>query len=211
MAKSRTDDGPDAEVSREENHTAATKEVVDRIREPAPDEGTANVRAGVEQTDQKSVARAVAADAVDLGEEDVGAVDARLIPALDSGTNGAGDDGEVKTPREPPFVSGFLVQGGLLLLVESVLASDVFVVPRVLRDQGALAQQADVLSQALLLSKDLDSAHKLRVGKALEGILDPRFGRNERVSVAISNRLPFGVLANLLGLKVLVQVNMFSV
>lgn len=43
LAKSRANDGPDAEVSREEDDTTTTKDIIDRIRQPATNETSAKV------------------------------------------------------------------------------------------------------------------------------------------------------------------------
>ncbi len=185
MAERGTDDGPETEVSGDEDDTTATEPVVDGIREPAADEGTSNVRTGVDQTDQldkklanrlvlgttrekmkgklestyKSITRRISTDAVNFGEEDVSTIATSLIPALDRSTDRASRDSEEQASGHAPPVQDLVAETLLLDLVERLLAVQVLVVVRVLGDQGALAQERDVLDQVLLVREVLDIAH----------------------------------------------------
>lgn len=119
------------------------------------------------------------ADAVDLGEEQVGAVGTGLVPALDGGADGAGDDGQPESPGQAPLVLDLVLEGELLVVGEGLVAADGVVVvagegggDAQLGNEGALAQDGDVVGQAPLLRKGVDIAHELALGDSGQGVGD---------------------------------------
>lgn len=116
----------------------------------------------------------MAVDAVLLGEEEVGAIGARLVPALDGGADGARRDGQEQAPRHAPAVLDLVAQGLPLGLVQRLGTADAPGVGRVPRDEGALAQQRQVLHQSLLVGEGLDVAHQLLAGDSLQRVPDSK-------------------------------------
>lgn len=130
MTEGGTNNGPDTEVSSEEDDTTAAEVVVDGVREPATDETkrqlvksvsvmnkrrlyvrAANVRSGVDETDENSVASdALVTNAIHIGPEDGSTVATSLIPALNGGTNGACCDGDEESCGHVPLVCHFTLQ-----------------------------------------------------------------------------------------------------
>lgn len=144
-----------------------------RISEPTADDGTTNIGTSVDETDEQSIVHAVRADAVDIGEEQVGAVGTGLVPTLDGGANGAGDDGQPESPGQAPLVLDLVLEGELLVLGESLIAADGVVVlagerggDAQLGDEGALAQDGDVVGQALVVGEGVDTLQQLALGNA---------------------------------------------
>lgn len=115
----------------------------------------------------------LAADTVDLGEEQVGAVGTGLVPTLDGGADGAGDDGQPESPGQAPLVLDLVLEDEFLLLGEGVIAADGVVVftgerggDTQLGDEGALAQDGDVVGQAPLVGEGVDTLQQLTPGNA---------------------------------------------
>lgn len=119
-----------------------------------------------------------------LGERQIGAVRASLIPApdvistastfgvghsLDSGTDGADDDSHVQLSSVLPLVQNFAPEGISFLLVqllEAVKASGV------LGNESALLEVGDEVVQSVLGRKFLDIFHEEVFGDVGEGIGD---------------------------------------
>lgn len=144
-----------------------------RVSEPATDDSATNIRASVDETDEEGVVHALGADAIDLGEEQICAVGTGLVPTLDSSANRAGDDGQPKSPGQTPLVLDLILEGKLLILGQGLVATDGVVVftgerggDAELGDKCTLAQDGEVVGQALLLSEGLDIAHQLALGDA---------------------------------------------
>lgn len=121
----------------------------------------------------------LAADTVDLGEEQIGAVGTGLVPTLDGGADGAGDDGQPESPGQFPLVLDLVLEDGLLLLGEGLVAADGVVVgageggcDTHLGDEGALAQDGDIVGQTLLVGKGVDIAHELALWDPGQGVGD---------------------------------------
>lgn len=127
----------------------------------------------VDNTNNDSIICAVGTDTVDVREEDVGAVAASLIPALDGGANGASSDGEEELLGHAPLVRHLLLEDLNLALREGLVTIDVANVLRVLRHESALLEDGDMLLEAAPLSKGLDIAHELRSRDAFEGVANP--------------------------------------
>jgi len=150
-----------------------------RISEPAADDSTTNVGPSVDETDEQGVVHTLGADAVDLGEEQVGTVGTGLVPTLDGGANGAGDDGQPESPGQAPLVLDLVLEGELLVLGEGIVAADGVEVltgerggDAKLGDEGALAQDGDVVGQTLLVGEGLNIAHQLALGDAGQRVGD---------------------------------------
>jgi len=131
-----------------------------------------NVGPGVDKTHEQRVACRSASDAVDGGKEDGGAVTARLIPPLHTGSDGAGRNGQEEFHGQPPLVFNLVADGKPFVFIEGLIAGDIFVVFRVLGHQGALPQQGNVLDEPLFVGEGLDVGHELLSWDALERILD---------------------------------------
>ena len=117
---------------------------------------------------------AFGANAVDFGEEEVGAVGAGLVPTLDGGTDGTSGDSQEQLHGQPPFVLDLESQRGLLGRVQSFGACDVLAEELgLLGHEGALAEEGNLVREALLLDKSVNIAHELVVRDALEGVFDP--------------------------------------
>lgn len=91
---------------------------------------------------------------------------------MDGSTNGAGDDGHVEHLGNAPLVAHLPLKGVDLSVVKLVLSMDLLVVVWVLSYQGALLQEVNVLSDALLSSKLLNLGHQLMLGNASKRILN---------------------------------------
>lgn len=139
LAEGRTDDRPDTEVSREEDDTATTEVVVDRVREPATDETISKlaclsglklwrqkvlrrteIGSSVNDTKNQLIASGLLGDTIVFGEKDVGTVGTSLIPTLDGSTNGASCDGEDQLPGHGPPVVGLAVKNSDLTVSEGL-------------------------------------------------------------------------------------------
>ncbi len=79
---------------------------------------TTKVRSGIDETNNVGVVVRGATDTEGIGERQVGAVATLLIPTLNGGTNGAGNNGQVQETRDTPLMLDFLDQDVLLCLRE---------------------------------------------------------------------------------------------
>lgn len=101
------------------------------------------------------------------------AIATRLIPTLDGGADGTGDDGEVQDLGDAPLVLDLIAEDLDLGGVEGLGAVNLLVARRVLGDERALFQDGDVLLQALVVGKGFDIAEELGAGYAEKGVPDP--------------------------------------
>ena len=150
----------------------ATPTRVDGVRQPAANKSRSDLRSRVYEADDDVVMYASTSDAKGPREVEVGAIGTGLVPALDGGTNGTCDDGEVEHSWDAPLVQHFVAEGLYLLVRESLLARDVLVASRVLRDQGAFAKDVAVGLEALAAAKSVDIGEQGPSRYADEGVLD---------------------------------------
>ena len=119
------------------------------------------------------VAGALAADAVELGEEDGRTVGTSLIPTLDSSTNGTSNDGQNQAPGHAPLVLDLVSECLSFGLVEGLGAGNIVtIVLGALGNEGTPAQDRNMLLETLRHGETLDIAHQLVVGNALQGVLN---------------------------------------
>lgn len=95
----------------------------------------------------------IAIDAKDLGKLDGGTVGARLIPALDTGTYGTCDDCQEQNAGDAPLVQNLISQDVNFGLIQSLIASDVFVAGGIPGDKGSFANNVAVLFQPLVTTE----------------------------------------------------------
>lgn len=202
MRKGTTDRGQETDDSGDENGATTSEVVVDRIGTPAAEESRADVRTGVDETDEPLVVLAksrldIRADgyAEFRGEGQIGAVRARLVPAsaghgqqgrrgegarqislLDGGTDGADDDGDVKPHGLLPFVQELHLQDVLLLRAQLLEA---LVTGRVLGNQSSLLEIGDDLGETILGREVVDVSEKHISGYIRERVRDPEGGRQQ--------------------------------
>lgn len=121
MSDSRADDGEEAEDGGEEDGSAATKEIVERIRAPTAKKSGADVGSRVHDTDNPGIGTVVDTSySTSLGNSvgnikvirprQVSTVGASLISTLYSSANGTEDDGKVKRGWLAPFVEYLIAQ-----------------------------------------------------------------------------------------------------
>lgn len=113
-------------MSREEDDTTATEQVVDGIREPATDETRSsllarvsqqlnrrakrenlrrtNVGTSINETNENLTTSRTIRESIVRREPQIGTVGTSLIPTLDGSTDGASSDGQEKTRRHAPLV-----------------------------------------------------------------------------------------------------------
>lgn len=167
-----------------------------------------DIRTRHDETDEESVAIAalarlrVGTDSVVVGEEESGAVGTSLIPALDSGTDGAGGDGEEQPHGHVPLVVDLVVESVHLLLGELLLAVDQVGLGGVLGDERSLLEDREVLGELMVGAPGLDVVHQLRPGDALERVADLGLevvGQVDLVEVRHAALLEVFLLADRLG------------
>ena len=148
--------------------------VVEGVRQPAADKGGANVRRGVDEADDELVVDALGGDAEGGREVEVRAVGARLVPALDGGADGAGEDGQQQRPGNAPLVQDLVAQGLDLVRAQSLGAGDVLVARGVLGDQRALADEFAVVLEVLEAAEVVDVGQQRASRDADEWVLDSK-------------------------------------
>lgn len=173
VAKGTGQHGPQAKVGGDENGAAAAPVLVDGVREPAAAQGGANVGRRVDEADEHLVLDAVGGDAKGPGEVEVGAVGARLVPALDGGAERARGNGQVEAAGDAPLVQHLVAQRLDFLVAEGVVPGNVLVARGVLGDEGPLAHDAAVLVEAVGAAKGVDVGEQDAARDADEGVLDP--------------------------------------
>lgn len=131
-----------------------------------------DVRARIDQPLDVSAIGGVGVKAKGLGEGQVGAIASLLVPTLDGGADGAGDDGQVERPGDPPLVADLVLEDGALLGGEFLCAVYLLICVWVLGDEGTLLQVLEVLGDALLVGEVLHLEHELVLWNAGEGVLD---------------------------------------
>jgi len=149
LGQARADGSNNENDGGDEDAASSTEPVVDGIRKPAPDEGTGDIRSGVDKTDDPLVCLSIRVASLDSdtkfgGERQVGSVRSSLIPTLRSGSDGTAEDGEVKSHRMRPFVFVFIVNGGSIVIVE--LLEDI-VLGRSLSEDGTFPEDVDMFEK----------------------------------------------------------------
>lgn len=132
----------------------------------------ANIRTRVDQPLYVGPGCTARIESESLGERQICAIAALLVPTLDSSADGAGYHCHVEHPGYSPFVMYLGLKGIAFLLSELMLSGDILVVLRVLGDQRALLQQVSILGKALLISKVLHLSHQFVLGNASKGVFD---------------------------------------
>ena len=92
-----------------------------------------------------------------------------LVPALNSGSNGVQDDGQVEGSRISPPMGALLVQDPAILIVK---LGDIVNVAWALRNESTLQDVWLNVVEIVSYGKLLDILDELRLGDANEGILD---------------------------------------
>lgn len=143
-----------------------------RVRYPASEERTPNIRPSVHQAHDQLVASCPFGDAVDSREEEIRSVRSGLVPALNSCTDCTRDNSQIKLEWQPPFM--FLLHAKYLFLVggELFITAKILKVVGILGQESSFAQHRKSMDQVLLFSKRLDVAHQLVSRNALERVLD---------------------------------------
>ena len=137
---------------------------------------TADVGSRVDQANDVGIVIGVATDAKNVGEGQVRTIAALLIPTLDGGTDGAGDNGQIEETRDAPLVLNLLDQDVPLRLAEGLFAADALEGGGILCDQGALTQEERVLLHLVLTRELVDIGEQGMAGDACQGITNPVAG-----------------------------------
>lgn len=136
-------------------------------------ESRCNVRRSVDQTLEPLVPGCVwvilQRNAEGIREGQVGTVRTSLIPALNGGTDGTQDDGEVQASGLSPFVQNLISDSVGLDLGHT---GDLFECWRVLGDQGTLDKELSDVSKIVLASEEFDVGDNLGLGHASQRVLD---------------------------------------
>jgi hypothetical protein len=85
---------------------------------------------------------------------------------LDGSPDRAGEYCDVKSQWLTPLVKDFVAEIVDFLGVEGMLASDIFVVGRILGNEGSLLQERKMVHEAFLLGKGLNISKQNCVGNA---------------------------------------------
>lgn len=118
---------------------------------------------GIDETDNPLVSTG-AIDAKLLGEREIGAVGAGLVPALRGSANGAEGDGVPEHEGAVPLVVPLVEEGGALVLEESREGLELF---GLAGDDGGAAEQFGVLAHSVRFRKGSGIADDLVWGTAL--------------------------------------------
>lgn len=132
----------------------------------------ADIRAGVDQPLHVGSRCTAQIEAKGLRKEEVRAIAALLIPALDSSADGAGYYCQVKSAVHSLLVIYLGTKRITLFLGELMVSGNILVVLRVLGDQRPLLQQVSVLGKALPISEIPHLRHQLMLRRAGKEVPD---------------------------------------
>lgn len=173
LGECRADDGKETEDGGNKNSPTTSQIEVQGVRDPAAEEGRADIRTGVDKTEEQGIVVAGARDAKERRHGQIGSVGTGLIPALDRRTNRAGEDGEIQRHGLAPLVEDLVPEHLDLGVGEGKFARDVFVVGGVLGHQSTLLDQREVVGEVLLETELLDIAKEHVARDTGERVLDP--------------------------------------
>ena len=146
--------------------------MIQGIRQPAANESRADIRTGVNQTEEQCIVDAGASNTEELWHGQIRAIGAGLIPTLDSRTDRASDDGEIERPGLVPLVQNLAAECGGLLLRKGKFPSEILVVGGILRDKRPLLDQMKVVGEILVGSELLNITEKRIARDTRKWVLD---------------------------------------
>jgi hypothetical protein len=186
LCETRSNWSEQREDGSDEDGTAATKEFVDRVRDPRStvaesdhpsgigrklisnlQQGNCNIRTGVNKSNSPTVRRAGTRGRTSfsrlwdtkLGRKaQIGTVRASLIPPLDRCGNGVQKDGHVQDPRMLPTVRSFLTESTPIVLIEIL---KLFKEMRVLSYESTFVKKGSNIFEAVLCSEAIDVCEEL--------------------------------------------------
>ena len=172
LSASGPDGREETENGTDENGDSTSHKMVDRVRDPAGEESNGNVRASVDKAGDPLVSVAECrVDAELHGKGQVGAVRAGLIPALDGGSDGVENDGEVQNLGVVPAMLPFDCQALAVFFVE---LENRVKSTRALSNESTFLKKRKLVHQVSLFGELFHVGEKLVLGNANEWIADPR-------------------------------------
>lgn len=154
----------------------------------------------IHQSHEVGILCRVAANAKFCRERQVGTITPSLIPTLHRGADRAGDDGHIQSHGLSPLVENLIAEGLDLVVLEGIFAGNVFVVGRVLSDQGTFLEQRRDVAEAAEIGEFIDLTEESGLRDASQWVANP-WADVSKVYFAGMRE------ADLLGLEVAIQID----